>query len=274
MRDRPCLWLARPRCDRSAPAQNAGGAPVTTTAPTSGSDSMASNPASISSTSSSVSALRRVGASRVTTATRPLISVRSSGMGRSLPWGRCDGQLAVSLHSGVETSHSWGAPLETDCSSRHLDARAGPRHRLHLRWQHDRRGQRLLQLAPEPRRQLRPAQPAERAVALEHDRVLGGRHRRGPAARRVGKESRHDLSNSRLVPDVCVPVQPTRRPKMKYMLMLRFPQGSGPQEGTREFDREMEEWGKLNEELRAAKMPAADYGSVEIRPLAAVEQSG
>src|ERR671918_549990 len=114
MRDRPCLWLARPRCDRSAPAQNAGGAPVTTTAPTSGSDSMASNPASISSTSSSVSALRRVGASRVTTATPPFISVRSSGMGRSLPWGRCDGQLAVSLHSGVETPHSWGAPLETD----------------------------------------------------------------------------------------------------------------------------------------------------------------
>ena len=119
---------------------------------------------------------------------------------------------------------------------------------------------------------------------------------------------------------------------MKYMLLLRFPRGSGPQEGTPEFDREMEDWGKLNEEPRAAnalvyaaglelddaattlrapkgervltdgpfaetkellfsfyvidvadldaavevaaKMPAAGYGSVEIRPLAAVEQSG
>ena len=118
---------------------------------------------------------------------------------------------------------------------------------------------------------------------------------------------------------------------MKYMLLLRFPPGSGPHEGTPGFDTEMEAWGKLNEELEAAgamvyaaglesddaattlraprgervltdgpfaetkellfsfyvidvadldaavdwaaKMPVADYGSVEIRPLAAVEQT-
>jgi hypothetical protein len=39
---------------------------------------------------------------------------------------------------------------------------------------------------------------------------------------------------------------------MQYLLMLTFAQGEGPQEGTPEFDREMEAWGKLNEELRAA----------------------
>lgn len=117
---------------------------------------------------------------------------------------------------------------------------------------------------------------------------------------------------------------------MKYMLLLRFPPGSGPQEGTPEFDAEMDAWGAVNDALKAAgawiaaagleldaaattlrapqgervltdgpfaetkellfsyyvidvadldaavewaaKMPVADYGSVEIRPLAAVEQ--
>ena len=118
---------------------------------------------------------------------------------------------------------------------------------------------------------------------------------------------------------------------MKHMLLLRFPPGQGPKEGTPKFDAEMQGWGKLNEELEAAgamvyaaglelddaattlrapqgermlsdgpfaetkellfsfyvidvadldaavewaaKMPVADYGSVEIRPLSAVEQN-
>jgi hypothetical protein len=39
---------------------------------------------------------------------------------------------------------------------------------------------------------------------------------------------------------------------MKYMLLLRYPEGSGPQEGTPEFDAEMAAWGALNEELEAS----------------------
>lgn len=39
---------------------------------------------------------------------------------------------------------------------------------------------------------------------------------------------------------------------MKYMMLLRFPQGSGPQEGTPEFDEEMRTWGAINEELKEA----------------------
>ena len=117
---------------------------------------------------------------------------------------------------------------------------------------------------------------------------------------------------------------------MKYMLLLRYEPGTGPQEGTPEFDDEMARWGKLTGELAesgalvachgldeestattlrtrdgevvltdgpfaetkeaffsyyvldvadldaavewAKKMPNADYGSVEIRPLAPFEQ--
>jgi hypothetical protein len=40
---------------------------------------------------------------------------------------------------------------------------------------------------------------------------------------------------------------------MQYLLMLTFPEGAGPQEGTPEHDREMEGWGKIMEELRASK---------------------
>ena len=111
---------------------------------------------------------------------------------------------------------------------------------------------------------------------------------------------------------------------MQYLLMLHFPPGHGPQEGTPEFDAEMKRWGELNDELReagvlvsvsglhidgvttvrapggdvavtdgpyaetkeilvsfyvisvpdldaatswAAKMPSAEYGSVEVRPM-------
>jgi hypothetical protein len=118
---------------------------------------------------------------------------------------------------------------------------------------------------------------------------------------------------------------------MKYMLLLRFRRGEGPQEGTPELDEEMKTWGTLNQELQdagvlitaagleaddaattlrapegervltdgpfaetkellfsfyvidvpdldaavevAAKMPNARYGSIEIRPLSAVEQA-
>ena len=118
---------------------------------------------------------------------------------------------------------------------------------------------------------------------------------------------------------------------MKYMLLLRFPPGGGPQEATPELDAEMQAWGKLNEDMTAAgvvlamaglepddaattvrapggervltdgpyaetkeilfsyyvidvadldaavdwaaRMPVADYGSVEIRPLSAIEQA-
>jgi len=39
---------------------------------------------------------------------------------------------------------------------------------------------------------------------------------------------------------------------MKYMLLLRFEPGTGPQEGTPEFDEEMSNWGALMGELAAA----------------------
>lgn len=111
---------------------------------------------------------------------------------------------------------------------------------------------------------------------------------------------------------------------MRYLLLLTFRPGAGPEEGTPEFDAEMARWGQLNNELReagvclgasglemdatttlrtrdgepvltdgpyaeakeilfsfyvlevddfdaaaawAAKMPAAEYGSIEIRPM-------
>ena len=40
---------------------------------------------------------------------------------------------------------------------------------------------------------------------------------------------------------------------MQYLLMLTFPEGAGPQEGTPEYDREMENWGKVMGDLRASK---------------------
>jgi hypothetical protein len=39
---------------------------------------------------------------------------------------------------------------------------------------------------------------------------------------------------------------------MQYLILLHFPEGAGPQEGTPEFDDEMRRWGELNEELKAA----------------------
>jgi hypothetical protein len=39
---------------------------------------------------------------------------------------------------------------------------------------------------------------------------------------------------------------------MQYLLMLYFRRGEGPQEGTPEFDVEMEQWAKFNDEARAA----------------------
>lgn len=116
---------------------------------------------------------------------------------------------------------------------------------------------------------------------------------------------------------------------MQYLLMLTFRRGEGPQEGTPEFDVEMERWGAIKAEMRsagafvaasgleiestttvrtsggdvtvtdgpyaetkevlftffaievpdldaaiewAAKMPAAEYGSIEIHPMIGLEQ--
>ena len=118
---------------------------------------------------------------------------------------------------------------------------------------------------------------------------------------------------------------------MKYMIMLQFKRGEGPQEGTPEYDAEMKRWGEINAEMREAgvmvavtglqidasttvsspeggapvvtdgpyaetkevlfsfyvidvpdldaaiewakKMPAAEYGGVEIRPTVGYEQA-
>jgi hypothetical protein len=117
---------------------------------------------------------------------------------------------------------------------------------------------------------------------------------------------------------------------MQYLLTLHFRPGEGPQEGTPEFDAEMQRWGELNAELReagamvaasglhvesattvrapggeltvtdgpyaetkeilfsfyvidvadldaatawAAKMPAAEYGSIEVHPMTGLEQA-
>jgi hypothetical protein len=116
---------------------------------------------------------------------------------------------------------------------------------------------------------------------------------------------------------------------MQYLIMLHFPPGHGPQEGTPEYDAEMERWGRLNAELQkdgtlvgasglhpdavttvrarggdvtitdgpfaetkeilfsfyivdvpdldgataiAARMPSAEYGSIEVRPMVGYEQ--
>ena len=39
---------------------------------------------------------------------------------------------------------------------------------------------------------------------------------------------------------------------MQYLILLHFPPGEGPQEGTPEFDAEMKRWGELMRELREA----------------------
>src|SRR5258705_2295323 len=66
-----------PRLPRLAPAQNAGGVPVTTTAPTELSASAAFIAATISSTIGSVSELRSVGLLRVRVATPSATSTRT-----------------------------------------------------------------------------------------------------------------------------------------------------------------------------------------------------
>jgi hypothetical protein len=115
---------------------------------------------------------------------------------------------------------------------------------------------------------------------------------------------------------------------MQYLILLHFPPGEGPQEGTPEYDAEMERWGQLMKEMRetgvmigasglridatttvrkpagevivtdgpyaetkeilfsfimidvpdldaaiewAGKMPSAEYGSVEVRPMVGYE---
>src|SRR4051794_26911755 len=66
---KPASSVDEPRCDRSAPAQKAGGAPVTTTACTRSSASARSNAATMPSTVACDSTLRLSGSSSVTTAT-------------------------------------------------------------------------------------------------------------------------------------------------------------------------------------------------------------
>ena len=48
---------------------------------------------------------------------------------------------------------------------------------------------------------------------------------------------------------------------MQYLMMLHFPPGHGPQEGTAAFEAEMRRWGELNvrqqRRARGARAPAA-----------------
>ncbi len=39
---------------------------------------------------------------------------------------------------------------------------------------------------------------------------------------------------------------------MQYLILLHFPPGEGPQEGTPEYDAEMQRWGEVMRELRDA----------------------
>jgi hypothetical protein len=47
---------------------------------------------------------------------------------------------------------------------------------------------------------------------------------------------------------------------MNYLLLLTHTPGIGPQEGTPEYDAEMERWGELKEELRQAGVWVASWG--------------
>jgi hypothetical protein len=47
---------------------------------------------------------------------------------------------------------------------------------------------------------------------------------------------------------------------MNYLLLLTHTPGIGPQEGTPEYDAEMERWGAFNEELRQAGAWVAAWG--------------
>ena len=88
----------------------------------------------------------------------------------------------------VELRHLPGALvllLAADRPPGHVDARAGPRHRLHVEQRrHDRVGLGRVQLVEEQRRGLRDVQPAGRALALVRRRQLR-------AARRASAEAPH-----------------------------------------------------------------------------------
>jgi hypothetical protein len=47
---------------------------------------------------------------------------------------------------------------------------------------------------------------------------------------------------------------------MNYLLLITHTPGTGPQEGTPEFDAEMERWGALNDEIRQAGDWVAAWG--------------
>lgn len=47
---------------------------------------------------------------------------------------------------------------------------------------------------------------------------------------------------------------------MKYMLLLRYTPGAGPEEGTAEYDAEMAQWGQLTGELAESGVLVACHG--------------
>jgi hypothetical protein len=61
---------------------------------------------------------------------------------------------------------------------------------------------------------------------------------------------------------------------MKYMLMLRFEPGSGPEPGAPGFDEEMAAWGALNEEMKAAGVPNSGFGLDEESTATTVRERG
>ena len=50
---------------------------------------------------------------------------------------------------------------------------------------------------------------------------------------------------------------------MQYLLLLTFPPGTGPQEGTPEFDAEMKVWGEYMDELRKSGVYLGASGLTE-----------
>jgi hypothetical protein len=47
---------------------------------------------------------------------------------------------------------------------------------------------------------------------------------------------------------------------MQYLILLHYRDGEGPQEGTPEFDAEMDRWGALKQEMRTAGVLVAASG--------------
>ena len=101
-------------------------------------------------------------------------------------------QLRHLLHAAV-------AVLPAHRPSRHVDARAGPGHRLQLqRWRRHPPRQLVLELAGRPRRRVRPLQLPQRALALVDQRQVDPSRRRHPRwSRTTAGEWRKKSSTSR-----------------------------------------------------------------------------